>query len=226
MTNKAILNWSRTANGFEFKVEYKNKPLPPSAWGRYQITYEDNAVLVDALFRECDESYRPEFSNDKVVCSDQFIATLTEIEAKQLSLPIVSHAKLKISAEGLISRPGFKLNYRLLRPEGRPFLGATIDGVILKTGAEQQLILDPIYSIIKRIDHFNLAPVKDMDERFVRWGEVQELLPEDSILGEHYYMMAKAHHELGNIQMACIKLTISINKGFEPAKADYTIICE
>ncbi len=182
MTNKAILNWSRIANGFEFKVEQENKCLLPSTWGRYQITHGDNTVLVDALFRECDESYRPEFSDDRVVCSDQFIATLTEIETKQLSLPLVSHAKLKISAEGLISRPGFKLNYRLLRPEGRPFLGATLDGVLLKTGSEPQLILDPIYSIIKRIDYFNSVPANDMDERFVRWGEVQELLPEDSIV--------------------------------------------
>ena len=182
MTNKALLNWTRIANGFEFKVEYQHKLLPPSTWGQYQITYDDNAVLVDALFRECDESYRPEFAGDKVLCSDQFIATLTEIETKQLSLPPVSQAKLKISAEGLISRPGFTLNYRLLRPEGRPFLGAIVDGILLKTGAQSQLILDPLYSIIKRIDYFNLVPAKDMDERFVRWGEVQELLPEDAIV--------------------------------------------
>jgi SNF2 family DNA or RNA helicase len=182
MTSKAILNWIRTEDGFEFQVEYANKYIQPSSWGRYQINNGDSPVLVDALFRECDECYRPNFLDDKVICSDQFIATLTEIETKQLSLSPVSHAKLKISAEGLISRPGFKLNYRLLRPEGRPFLGAKINGAILQFGAEQQLILDPIYSIIKRIDYFNTVPAHDMNERFVRWGEVQELLPENSII--------------------------------------------
>jgi SNF2 family DNA or RNA helicase len=182
MTNKAILNWSRTENGFEFQVEHGNKHLPPSSWGRYQISNGDSTVLTEPLFRECDESFRPTFLNNKVICSDQFIATLTEIETKQLSLPPVSHAKLKISAEGLISRPGFKLNYRLLRPEGRPFLGVKTNGAILQIGSEQQLILDPLYSIIKRIDYFNTVPAHDMDERFVRWGEVQELLPENSII--------------------------------------------
>ena len=182
MTNKAILNWSRIANGFEFKVELDGTSLSPRSWGRYQISDGDNTVLTDALFRECDQSIRPEFLEDKVVCFDPFIATLTEVETKQLSLLVVCQGKLKISAEGLISRPGFKLNYRLLQPEGRPFLGVTLDGVVLQTGAEPQLILDPIYSIIKRIDYFNSVPAQDMDERFVRWGEVQELLPEDSVV--------------------------------------------
>ncbi|MBQ4847923.1 DEAD/DEAH box helicase [Pseudoalteromonas sp. MMG005] len=182
MTNKANLHWSRTSEGFEFSVEFNEKKLGPSSWGRYQLTNGDSVVIADALFRECDSEQRPQFLEDKVICSDRFIATLTEIETKQLSLPSVSHAKLKVSAEGLISRPGFKLNYRLLRPEGRPYLGAKLDGAVLKLGAEQQLILDPIYSIIKQIDYFNLVPANDLDERFVRWGEVQELLPEDSIV--------------------------------------------
>ena len=182
MTNKANLNWSRTSKGFEFSVEFNEKKLEPSSWGRYQLTNGESVVIADALFRECDSDHRPQFLDDKVVCSDRFIATLTEIETKQLSLPSVSHAKLKISSEGLISRPGFKLSYRLLRPEGRPYLGATIDGAVLKLSAEQQLILDPIYSIIKQIDYFNLIPANELDERFVRWGEVQVLLPEDSIV--------------------------------------------
>lgn len=182
MTNKATLYCSRTLEGFEFSVEYNGEKIPPASWGRYQLTNEDNVAVVDALFRECDSEHQPQYLDDKVICSDKFIATLTEIETKQLNLPTVSHAKLKISAEGLISRPGFKLNYRLLRPEGRPFLGAKVEGCILTQGSEQQLILDPIYSIIKRIDYFNSVPANDMDERFVRWGEVQELLPEDSIV--------------------------------------------
>ncbi len=182
MTNKANLYWSRTTEGFEFYVEFDGRTVESSRWGRFQLTNGDSLVIVDPLFRECDSDYKPQFLNDKVICSDRFIATLTEIETKQLNLPSVSPARLKISAEGLISRPGFKLNYRLLRPEGRPYLGVNIDGAILNIGSEQQLILDPVYSIIKQIDNFNNVPAKDMDERFIRWGEVQELLPEDSII--------------------------------------------
>lgn len=182
MTNKATLYWSRTLEGFEFSVEYNSEKVKPASWGRYQITNQESPVVVDALFRECNLELQPQYLDDKVICSDKFIATLTEIEAKQLNLPAVSQAKLKISAEGLISRPDFKLNYHLLRPEGRPFLGAKVEGTLLTQGAKQQLILDPIFSIIKRIDYFNSVSTNDMDERFVRWGEVQELLPEDSIV--------------------------------------------
>ncbi|WP_166422949.1 DEAD/DEAH box helicase [Paraglaciecola sp. 20A4] len=182
MTNKATLYWSRIEKGFEFRVEHDGNYLPPNSWGRYAITNGNNQVLVDALFRVTDDVSQPKVFDDKIICSDPFIATLTEIEVKQLGLPQVSQARLKISAEGLISKPSFKLNYRLLKPEGRPYLGAKLNGAILQIGNEQQLILDPIFSIIQRIEYFNSVPAHDMDERFVRWGEVQELLPEDSVV--------------------------------------------
>ena len=179
---KAILLWSRTELGFEFTLSAGDTPVHPDSWGRYQVSTDGNNVIIDSLFRDCSADIKPLFHQNKIVCSDQFIATLTEVETKQLGLPKVSQAKLKITAEGLISRAGFKINYVLLRPEGRPFLGAQVNGVVLQTGPEQQLLLDPLYSIIQKIDHFNAVPINDMDERFVRWGEVQELLPEESIV--------------------------------------------
>lgn len=57
------------------------------------------------------------------------------------------------------------------------------------------------------------------------FNAAENLLSSDSILGEHYYMMAKAHHEVGDIQTACDKLTLAIEKGFSRAKEDYNIIC-
>ena len=58
------------------------------------------------------------------------------------------------------------------------------------------------------------------------FNEAFSLLPQDSILGEHYYMRAKAYHEIGQLNNACLDLKSSFEKGFKRAKDDYNIICK
>lgn len=72
----------------------------------------------------------------------------------------------------------------------------------------------------------NSSIFKKYHEAISDFNTAQNLLPADSIFGEHYYMMAKAHHELGNTKIACEKLSISIEKGFKRAQEDYNIICK
>lgn len=172
----------RTTGGFEFAVSKHGEFLHPDTWGRYQLESSERKVLSDALFRDCDADIRPEIQNDKLVATDAFIASLTEIEAKQLGLPNVCPAVIKITTDGLISNNSFKINYRLLRPEGRPFLGASVEGCLLHQGDTKQLILDPYFSIIKNIEDFNRLRIDDVNERLVKWGELQELLPENAIV--------------------------------------------
>lgn len=67
---------------------------------------------------------------------------------------------------------------------------------------------------------------KDYRQAISDFNAAESLLPSDSILGEHYYMMAKAHHEFGDTETACEKLKNSLDKGFERAIEDYKIICD
>lgn len=53
-----------------------------------------------------------------------------------------------------------------------------------------------------------------------------ELLPSDSILGQHYYMRARCYHETGNTNKACQDLKSSFEKGFERAQQDFEVLCE
>ncbi|HCH3861284.1 TPA: DEAD/DEAH box helicase [Vibrio parahaemolyticus] len=182
MTNTGMFSWKKTDSGFLFQVQSEGSIVPPSQWSKLLLFSGEIPVVVDPLFRSNTEVAPPSITDSGIECSDSFIAMLTEFEVQKLSLPHVSHVRVKISANGLISQPGFTLSYRLLTPEGRPLMGAKISGLFLSLRGKNELLLDPFYSIIKKIDEFNEASPSDRDERFIRWGEIKELLPDESIV--------------------------------------------
>lgn len=184
MSRTAQLTWKKNDDGFLFKVNHEGLVLPPSQWSRYSLITGDTHVVVDPLFRGIADIPAPYISNSGIACSDKFIASLTELEIQKLCLPPVSHAKVKIVATGLISQPSFQLSYRLMTPEGRSIMGAKVSGIELKHRGQTELILDPLYSIITKIEQFNSINILDHDEKFVRWGEIKELLPDDSIVDD------------------------------------------
>jgi SNF2 family DNA or RNA helicase len=183
MTEQAKLNWSPTVEGnFEFTVTSHLTKEPIDRWGLFQIQHENGQGCVNSLFRDEDLELNPKALSHSVICSKAFIASLTELEIKQLGLPTPSQAKIKIKSKGLISQPSFVIGYTLLRADGRPFLGLKRDGLFIKAAGKNETLLDPIFSLIEKIDNFNKAKFSDMDERFVAWGEIQELLPEDAVI--------------------------------------------
>lgn len=183
MTKKAILQWSFNPDGdIEFCVCLGSDQLPVDKWGLYEVTHEYGGGCVNALFRDEDLALKPRTENTKIICSPAFIASLTELEVKQLGLPSPSQAKIKIKSKGLITQPNFEIGYTLLRSDGRPFLGLKRDGLFIKTAGKTETLLDPVYSIIQSIDAFNDSKFNNMDERFVACGELQELLPDDAIV--------------------------------------------
>lgn len=181
MINSAQLSWTKLENVFLFEVRDGDNIVQPTCWSKYNLYVKDRSVCVDILFRTIQGKYS-QINKDGILCSDAFIASLTESEVQQLALPPVSHTRLKIIANGLISQQGFNLTYRLITPEGRPIMGAKISDVRLIRKGNSELLLDPLYSIIKKIDEFNKIKTPDRDERFVQWGEIQKLLPEGSVV--------------------------------------------
>jgi SNF2 family DNA or RNA helicase len=184
MIEKAQLIWNRVPEGFEFSVLVNKSHIAPQQWSKYEITNNNHSQCIDPIFRQVENELQPIFSDTKVFCSDGFIAELTEIEAKQLSLPLVSQATVKITAKGLISQPGFQLSYRLVTSDSRPILGAKREGVLLFVAGSQQILLNPIYAIVSKIDEFNSDNLTDRDERFVKWGEIKQLLPDNVVVDD------------------------------------------
>ncbi|MFC1234400.1 DEAD/DEAH box helicase [Vibrio sp. F74] len=182
MTRAAQFTWQKNDIGFLFQVKVDSQTIHPNKWSKFSLLAGDTPVVVDPLFRTIFEVPTPNITESGISCSENFIATLTELEVQKLCLPPVSHTRVKIVAKGLISQPDFQLSYRLMTPEGRSIMGAKVSGISLKLRGQTELILEPLYSIINKIDQFNNANTSDRDEKFVRWGEIKELLPEESIV--------------------------------------------
>lgn len=182
MTKKAQLQWIRENDHFAFTLVSDGKNIPVDEWGCFDVNHEGRSTNISCLFRGADRKEVSQSDNVTLLCSDQFIASLTEIEVMHLGLPSPSQCRLQIKGKGLISQSGFSLQYKLLRNDGRPFMGVKRKGVILKAAGKETLVLDPLYTLMEKIDAYELSPAADMDERFVRWGEIQELLPEEAIV--------------------------------------------
>ncbi|SFG29889.1 DEAD/DEAH box helicase [Neptunomonas qingdaonensis] len=182
MTKKAELNWVRSNKQFIFTLVYQGHTVPVDEWGLFDIVHATGSANISCLFRELEQGSAYRTAEEQIICEDQFIASLTEVEIMHLGLSSPSQCRLQIKGQGLISQPGFTLQYKLLRSDGRPYMGVKRNGVVLEAGGKELLILDPIYTLIEKIDAYRISPAEDLDERFVRWGEVQELLPEETVI--------------------------------------------
>jgi len=183
MTKSAKLNWELMSNGnIEFNAVSSKGTELVERWGLYSLEHEFGHGSANCLFRDVDNEIKPVFSDKSIICNKQFISSLTEIEVKQLGLPTASQCKIKIKSKGLISQINFEIGYTLLRADGRPLLGAKREGVFIKASGKTETLLDPIFSLINKIDTFNQKKIADRDERFIAWGEIEELLPEDAII--------------------------------------------
>ncbi|MEH6814018.1 MAG: DEAD/DEAH box helicase [Motiliproteus sp.] len=209
MTKKAQLSWIRSDDRFTFSLLSEGLKVPADEWGRYSVEHPAGRANVSCLFRGLDQGSVHRTGDQSLSCDDGFIASLTEVEVMHLGLPTPSQCRLQIKGQGLISQPGFKLVYKLLRSDGRPYMGVKRNGVVLSAGGKESLILDPIYTLLDKIDAYDNSPPADMDERFVRWGEVQELLPQETIVDG----------QLGNITICrADRITLDVNPSgrFEP----------
>lgn len=183
MTKSAKLNWVLKDDGkIEFNVHSSSGTELIEHWGLFSLVNDYGSCCSNSLFRDVDKEHQPTYTEKSIICNPEFISSLTEIEVKQLGLPTASQCKIKIKSKGLISQVNFEIGYTLLRADGRPLLGAKRDGIFIKASGKTETLLDPIFSLINKIDVFNQKKIVDRDERFIAWGEIEELLPEDAII--------------------------------------------
>lgn len=175
------INHQRLEGKFRFFIEGKTD-LAPDAWSLQKIvtlsgTAADVSSLVDLV-----STNRAEVNSDNsITVVDEDIAAFSSHDIEALGLPEAAQLSLSIKTQGLITAPDFELNYALSDHMGRAWIGVTRDGVILNRGSKSFTLLDPLFTILSKIDQFSELPT-DHQSRFSHWAEIAQLLPGDITL--------------------------------------------
>lgn len=107
-------------------------------------------------------------------------------DLKGLGLPGRMPYSLEVRGNVAITDPLFRFEYNLLNSDTSPVTFWKRDGAILSVGRKKFIIPSPAYQLIKSMEAFNQAVNDlDMDEKFVIWADLKEMLPEGSIKDDY-----------------------------------------
>ncbi|EPR43454.1 SNF2-related protein [Desulfovibrio sp. X2] len=175
------LEWRREGEAVRFFCSEEDAPLPLAAWWRASAELPNGraAALGTLLGLVDEERATTDDGGTSVVVPDAALAVLEPWQLAGLGLPGPAPVRLAVVARGTLSSPSFSLEYGFVYDNGIPASGAIRDGVFLRHGAREHLLPEPLYTIVQRIDAYRRDPIRDMDERFLWWSRLADMLPSD-----------------------------------------------
>ncbi|BAZ93754.1 DNA/RNA helicases [Thiohalobacter thiocyanaticus] len=180
----AELAWHVKDDGVEFQLQAEGKRVPLDQWGMHSIDLSSGQGTPGPLLARMEDGIAQPQGQDRLFLRHDAVADLDDDEAAQLGLPEPAPYRLQIRGQGLLASPGFELKSVFVTYDSRPVMGLKRHGAVLIAAGKTYLLHEPLYSIVKGIEHFRASPPKDMDERFARWAELRLLLPEDAVVGD------------------------------------------
>ena len=152
-------------------------------WGKCPVTVSDglpgSVGPLLGLVEDGEVSPDPE---GKIHVPYGLLARLNAGQAGQLGLPPLAPVRLKIQGKGILTSPGFRFQQQLVKLNGTPIMGLQRNGVLLNMAGRQYLLLDPLYSLVEGMEVFNATPPENIDDRMLRWAELNPLLPQDALV--------------------------------------------
>lgn len=174
-----------------FTCTERDNLLPVNEWGRHEIiTAENKTGSVGALLLSLDSESSELRDSFCIKVPHKTIANFEAHHLQQLGLPKPSMFRLHIRGEGNLAHPDFRFHFHFARINGQPLLNPSRFGSFLTDGTSQTVLLDPIFSLAEKMDTYNELPEEDMDARFLAWGEIKELLP-DNVIVDNYLSAIK-----------------------------------
>ncbi len=185
------LHWEVDESGYRFWCQASDgRLLPFQAWGRHSVRTPNGAGSVGPLVAVTEDGLAElNDSQDILSLSHDQLARFSDLAARQIGLPSAAPYRLRIQGEGILSQPGFRFQWQPIRTDGRPAMGLKRTGTLVRQGANQYLLLDPLYRLIEGMEAYNHLPPDDLDSRFLRWAELKELLPEDADVSDQLRTM-------------------------------------
>jgi len=175
--------------GVSFYVEDSSgSPLHIDQWGLQTINTEHGAGSVGHLLSLYEDEVA-EFKNNKLLVAHADIAELDAVGLMRLGLPEPAPFRLEIRGDGLISSPRFEFAPILLNTKGHS-VPLMIEGCFIKNKGKRYTLLNPIFALLEGVGRFNALAPDQIDDRFELWSELQEILPEDSVVEDHFKTMS------------------------------------
>jgi len=180
-----LLSHSFDSEGAVFNCLEKEKPVPVSTWGHSAVHLRGgNKASIGVLNLMLEEERASKTDNElSVRISYDELACLESWQAKGLGLPSVAPFRLVIVTHGTLASNNFRVEYGYTYPDSVPASNAIRNGAIVNCGTKQYILPDPLYSAVKLLDEYQSHPITEMDQRFLWWGKVRELLPDDANIG-------------------------------------------
>ena len=161
-----------------------NKKLSLSKWGHQDVFLKSGKKaklgILNLLIQE--EIAVEREDGISVVIPHNTLASMEPWEIKGLGLPDIAPFRLVLETHSTLSSDNFSIRYGFTDPESFPVNYNERNGAIITFNDEIYILPEPLYSIVILLDEYCTCPIKDMDQRFLWWGRVRELLPEDAKL--------------------------------------------
>ena len=176
------LNYEIGLEGVIFKCTESARDIPVGDWGRKEVIISSGISArlgpLNLLLEE--ETAKEDNSGFSVHIPHAALAKLENWELLGLDLPSMAPFRLLIQTHGTLTSDRFKVDYGFSHFDSLPVYGAERQGSFITAAGKQYLLLEPLYSVVELLDQYTKSPISAMDQRFLWWAKVKELLPEDT----------------------------------------------
>ena len=173
------LHFAVVPDGIVFSATGPSGAVPVREW---LDTEEWTGGRADVLYRLLDDSFAEIVDTERIIVRHEVVATLSKHEIASLGLPMVADFSLRLRAIGTLTSADAQLEAVLIRSGGIPVLSPGRMGSVLEAGGKRYVVLDPLYSVLERVDAFN---GKEVSDPLAAWGRLREVLPEDANVDDY-----------------------------------------
>lgn len=172
------LHHSVESNGIAFTAVGSSGSIPVAGWP----DTEWEGARPDVLYRLLDDDFAEPLDGGGVLVSHAIVASLSRQEVLSLGLPKAADLSLRLRSINTLTSPDGQLEAVLIRKGGIPVLSPKRQGAVLTVGSERYVVLDPLYSVLDRVDEFNR---RELADPLAAWGRLRALLPEGADVDDY-----------------------------------------
>ncbi len=115
--------------------------------------------------------------DDLLLIEHEATARLSRREGAALGLPPPVQLVAHVETRGLITKPDFRVDCRMTRPNGQPVLGGERTGAWLRIGGAWERLPEPLFDIASAVDAFAATLQEDVAGRLTAISTLRDVLP-------------------------------------------------